>query len=202
MSGEHSTRTRGPRLLWGRVAFYGLSLALVFALGAWSAGDDTADAELEEARAEVERLSQENMHLRAERDALEAGGALDAEEASTAGGDDADESVEADPDEDAAGDTDPDDGDAGDTDQGDGETGDAEQEDTATEAEAADAGAGDTGDPAESGTYVVREGDTGRSIAETVYGDQDLWPLIAEANDLDGANALQVDQELVIPPPE
>lgn len=197
---EHPPPRNHPRILWGRVAFYGLSLLLVFALGSWSAADDTADAQLAETRAEVERLAQENVNLRAEKEALEAGGALDAE-ASAPDDEEPDDPEGGGPNGIDPGDTDPDgsvaegsespaeDDGTEDGDDGDGNAAEAVDPDEAPAAE----------EPG-SGTYVVRQGDTGMSIAEEVYGDQDLWPLIAEANDLGGANALQVDQELVIPP--
>lgn len=190
MKGDSDPRSRTqPRILWGRVAFFGVALVLAFALGAWSAADDTAEVELEEARAEIERLAQENVGLRAENEALAAGEALEAEAASEQDEDvsdeaDADDQVE---DTDGPEESEP----PGDDDTAEGEsTVDTEEPGTP----------GDDGSAMSS--YVVQQGDTGHDIAETVYGDRDLWPLIADANDLEGANALQVDQELVIPPSE
>jgi nucleoid-associated protein YgaU len=50
--------------------------------------------------------------------------------------------------------------------------------------------------------YTVAEGDTGAEIAEQFYGDQDGWPAIAEANDIDPGAPLRVGEELEIPAPE
>jgi nucleoid-associated protein YgaU len=50
--------------------------------------------------------------------------------------------------------------------------------------------------------YTVAEGDTGAEIAEQFYGDQDGWPAIAEANDIDPGDPLRVGVELEIPAPE
>lgn len=50
------------------------------------------------------------------------------------------------------------------------------------------------------GTYVVQEGDTLSTIAETVYGDPTAFGLIAAANDLVGTSATLVGQALTIPP--
>lgn len=190
MKGDLDPRSRTrPRILWGRVAFFGVTLVLAFALGAWSAGDDSAEVELHEARSEIERLAQENVGLRAENEALEAGEALNAEAASDQDDDVSDE-----------GDADDQVGDA----EGPEESGPADDDDPSEGERTADAEEHETpgADESATGTYVVQQGDTGHDIAETVYGDRDLWPLIAEANDLEGANALQVDQELVIPPSE
>jgi nucleoid-associated protein YgaU len=76
---------------------------------------------------------------------------------------------------------------------------------SAQPSEQASEGEGKSGEP--SGdfpqNYTVAEGDTGASIAERFYGDPDLWPAIAEANDIDPEGGLRVGAELEIPkPPE
>jgi len=48
-------------------------------------------------------------------------------------------------------------------------------------------------------SYTVQENDTLQTIAERVYGDGALFPLIAAANDVDSAN-LRIGDSLVIPP--
>ncbi len=57
--------------------------------------------------------------------------------------------------------------------------------------------------PAPSGatSYIVVEGDTLSDIAEALYGNDGLWPLIAEANGiaLDDANDIAPGTLLVIP---
>ena len=70
-----------------------------------------------------------------------------------------------------------------------------------------DGGDGDGGDDGEGDDefpqeYTVAEGDTGAEIAEQFYGDQDGWPAIAEANDIDPGAPLRVGEELEIPAPE
>ncbi|MET3513407.1 YD repeat-containing protein [Pseudacidovorax sp. 1753] len=49
------------------------------------------------------------------------------------------------------------------------------------------------------GTYAVGAGDTLQSIARGAYGDQSLWYLIADANDLSGNGDLKSGQVLTIP---
>lgn len=49
------------------------------------------------------------------------------------------------------------------------------------------------------GGYIVRQGDTLQSIALAVYGDAQLWYLIADANGVTGSDELQVNQTLKIP---
>lgn len=48
-------------------------------------------------------------------------------------------------------------------------------------------------------TYVVEPGDTGTGIARRLYGRQDVWPQIAELNDLSPTATLDVGQELQVP---
>lgn len=54
--------------------------------------------------------------------------------------------------------------------------------------------------PAATGsTYTVRNGDTLKSIARQVWGDADMWYLIAQANNLGGNETLVAGQVLQIP---
>ena len=50
--------------------------------------------------------------------------------------------------------------------------------------------------------YTVREGDTLGKIAQEMYGDASLWPMIFEANkdQISDPNLIRVGQELKIPP--
>ncbi|KHK58654.1 hypothetical protein PI87_02585 [Ralstonia sp. A12] len=52
---------------------------------------------------------------------------------------------------------------------------------------------------AATGQYTIRSGDTLRSIAQSAYGDAELWYQIADANDLRSDNDLRVGQTLTIP---
>jgi nucleoid-associated protein YgaU len=54
--------------------------------------------------------------------------------------------------------------------------------------------------PADTKTYVVKQGDTLRGIAEKFYDDASLDDLIAEANGITDATQLSVGRELTIPP--
>lgn len=49
--------------------------------------------------------------------------------------------------------------------------------------------------------YVVRDGDTLAAIAENVYGDESLWPLILEANQerIADPEHLRIGTSLLIP---
>ena len=49
------------------------------------------------------------------------------------------------------------------------------------------------------GSYVVRQGDTLPAIAAALWGDAQMWYLIAEANGLTGSEPLTEGQSLVIP---
>jgi YD repeat-containing protein len=54
--------------------------------------------------------------------------------------------------------------------------------------------------PASAATaYTVRSGDTLRSIAQSVWGDADMWYLIAESNGLSASSQLVAGQLLTIP---
>lgn len=48
-------------------------------------------------------------------------------------------------------------------------------------------------------TYTVKNGDTLQSIARAVWGDADMWYLIADANGLTNSNTLTAGQVLTIP---
>ena len=48
-------------------------------------------------------------------------------------------------------------------------------------------------------SYVVHDGETLRSIAQTTWGDAGLWYMIAAANGLNGSEALVAGQTLIIP---
>jgi LysM domain len=48
-------------------------------------------------------------------------------------------------------------------------------------------------------SYAVRDGDTLRAIAQAVWGDADLWWMIAEANGLVGTERLTGGMNLIIP---
>ena len=50
-----------------------------------------------------------------------------------------------------------------------------------------------------SSTYTIKSGDTLQSIARTVWGDADMWYLLADANGLTNANALTAGQVLTVP---
>jgi nucleoid-associated protein YgaU len=69
-----------------------------------------------------------------------------------------------------------------------------------TEEPAEGEGDGEDAAAGETRTYEVQSGDTLTSIAQRMYGDPQKFPLIADANDLDGQ--LVVGQELIIPPDE
>lgn len=60
---EYDDEYAGGRPLWGRIGLLLLGLLLIFFLGRCTAGG-ASNAELEEARAEVTRLSEENAELR------------------------------------------------------------------------------------------------------------------------------------------
>ncbi len=48
--------------------------------------------------------------------------------------------------------------------------------------------------------YEVQPGDTLSTIAASVYGDPTAFAIIASANNISGANQLQIGQQLIIPP--
>lgn len=53
--------------------------------------------------------------------------------------------------------------------------------------------------PASPGNYVVSQGDTLSSIALTMFGDAQLWYVIADANGIRSDSDLKVGQQIVIP---
>lgn len=52
-----------------------------------------------------------------------------------------------------------------------------------------------------SARYTVASGDTLRSIAQGVYGDSNLWYLIANANGLEADDPLVPGSSLILPMP-
>jgi YD repeat-containing protein len=48
-------------------------------------------------------------------------------------------------------------------------------------------------------SYTVRDNDTLRSVALAVWGDANLWYMLAEANGLDGSEILVTGQSLIVP---
>lgn len=84
---------------------------------------------------------------------------------------------------------------------GDAEAGPTEPEGSAATESPAEEDTGGSGDTLPE-TYTVQSGDTGYAIAERLYGDRDMWPVIAEQNDINAGSALQVGQELTLPAPE
>lgn len=169
---RRQTAPAGGRVLWGRVAFYGVTLLLAFLLGRFTAPSDDAEtvADLESDKADLEaRIEQ----LEAEIEALEAGGVNDdgaaAPEAEAVSDDDADDVA--------------DEGGASDDDAG-----------TPTDEEASPS-------PDEGTVHVVRDGEHLFGIAEAHYGDGERWRDIAEANGLSSEDVLIEGTELIIPPP-
>src|SRR5262249_17734801 len=51
-------------------------------------------------------------------------------------------------------------------------------------------------------TRTVKRGDNLSKIAKEVYGDPDMWPLIALANGIDRPDMIKPGQELLLPPAE
>jgi nucleoid-associated protein YgaU len=56
--------------------------------------------------------------------------------------------------------------------------------------------------PSASQSYTVKSGDTLSKISKAFYGDASQYMKIAEANNIDNPDLIQVGQELVIPPAE
>jgi nucleoid-associated protein YgaU len=56
--------------------------------------------------------------------------------------------------------------------------------------------------PSASQSYTVKSGDTLSKISKAFYGDASQYMKIAEANNIDNPDVIQVGQELVIPPAE
>lgn len=142
------------RILWGRIAVYGVAFLLVFLMGScWGARGGPDEDEVADLESQVSALQDENRELRETVDAMSAGQPQ-------------------------------------------------EPEPTPTPDETADTDDETTDETDEPRTYTVQSGDTLRGIAADVYGDPNLWELIADANGLTRETVLTVGQELVIPPSE
>ena len=170
---------RGTQILWGRVIVLLLALALAFWLGTTFGGDESAQGQLEEQRAEIARLESQVAALEAEVAAVDAGGEDE-------GGDGAGVPRASEPAEDDESNQ----GDEGDEANRDEEQTEAAEEQTETTPANAE------GDGTE---YVVQSGDSLAAIAQEVYGDPTLWREIARANDLDEPYSLTVGDTLDIP---
>lgn len=186
MDYEYDDEPLEGRVLWGRIAVYGVAFALVFLLGNCMGGGDggTSEADLEELTEQVRTLASENTVLEQQLAAATAG-----QGASTTGSDD----TSAGEPETEGGGTPTGDGGNG---QAGGESGDGGDSDGGDDG----GDDGDDGEAAGTETYTVRSGDSLYAIATEFYGDGSKWRLIAEANGLDDDNRLTVGQELRIPP--
>jgi hypothetical protein len=69
---EHEDDFAG-RILWGRVAVYGVSLLLAFTLGWCASPTGAPQAEFDDQRDQISALAEENENLRNQLDALSAG---------------------------------------------------------------------------------------------------------------------------------
>ncbi|WP_217591466.1 LysM peptidoglycan-binding domain-containing protein, partial [Burkholderia sp. GbtcB21] len=49
------------------------------------------------------------------------------------------------------------------------------------------------------GTWTVREGETLKSIASALWGDETLWYVLADANGLKSTDELKAGQTLTVP---
>ena len=58
---------------------------------------------------------------------------------------------------------------------------------------------GGNGEAATAQAYMVREGDTLRSVARLFFGDESLWYLIAGANGLTSSDTLAAGMVITIP---
>jgi nucleoid-associated protein YgaU len=163
----------GGRVLWGRMAVYGVTLLLAFLLGSCVGGWGQVDRdELTEANKEIARLQTEVISYEETLEAMSANAAdpprVPIEDEGVAGT------------------------------EGDAATGATEGETAGDEAD--DTVDGEAAATGETRTYTVQEGDTLYIIAQRMYGDGQKFPLIAEANDLSRDTPLRVGNELVIPP--
>jgi nucleoid-associated protein YgaU len=165
------------RVLWGRVAFLGGALLVAFLLGRLTGSDGVPAAQVQERDQRIEQLADEADGLRRQVEALQAGAPADTDEAPGQAG--ADTAIA-----DARGDA-PDRPDAK-ASQAPAPKQGQEQQDQ------------DQGQPA-ADTYQVQSDDTLYTIAERVYGDGNQWTRIAQANNLDGNQPLNVGQDLQIP---
>lgn len=163
----------GGRVLWGRLAVYGVTLLLAFLLGSCVGGWGQVDKEeLTEANREIQRLQEEVVTYEETIEAMSANAAeaprVPLEEEDVAGA------------------------------EGDGAIGEGEGAADATETD--DTVDGEAAAAGETRTYTVEDGDTLYNIAQKMYGDGQKFPVIAEANDLSRDTPLRVGNELVIPP--
>jgi nucleoid-associated protein YgaU len=206
---EHEARTRRPqqgRVLWGRFAFWGVMLLLMFGIGRVSDSDDT-HLEVLRLEQQVTELAEQNQELRNEIEARQAGGTNDAvepeETAAPQPPAQEGEEVEAAPEADAADgepDAEPSSGVAV-ADESAAAAQPAPEEaspEEATPVEPADED--EAGEEPDARTYTVLQGDTLHDISQRMYGDPQQSTLIAEANGLTRDTPLQVGQELRIPP--
>lgn len=180
MDYEYDDEPLEGRILWGRIAVYGMAFVLIFLLGScFGSRGAPSDAEVEELSERVRDLASENEVLEQQLEAASAGSGQDAPTDDGGGADGAEPTAT------------PDTGADGETEGGEGETGNGE------------GGEGDGGDAGgEVRIYQVESGDNLYTIAQELYGDGNKWRLIAEENGLDASNPLTVGQELRIPPGE
>ena len=166
------TGPRGGRILWGRVGILATALLLMFALGQCTAGSEPAADEVEDLRATVDRLEEENADLRSQLDALEAGSAEPEGEEDSEEGEQEEEQTS--------------------------QASDTEQPDESADQEAA---AAEADPPAEEEprTHEVQQGEYLFTIAEEYYGDGAKFHLIVDANDISRDDPLRPGQTLTIP---
>jgi LysM repeat protein len=90
------------RILWGRIAVYGVAFVIVFILGTWWGGRGEPDEErIVELQTEVARLEEQNRELQSTIDTLSAGEQAEPEEATEEDDEEAEEPEES-PEEDNA----------------------------------------------------------------------------------------------------
>ena len=156
-------------MLWGRLAVAGVALLGCFLLGRASVERGVSQATFATAQQRITQLEQENRDI-AERQVATAAGGIDTSPAPS-------EPAPAAPEAAAS--------------PAPAQAAEPSEAAPSEPAPAASAPAGIS--------YTVREDDTLQIIAERVYGDGALFPLIAEANDVDSTN-LVIGDTLVIPP--
>lgn len=170
-----STRERAGRqtgrVLWGRVAVAGVALLVCFLAGRASVERGVSQATFDGAQQRITQLEQENRDL-AERQVATAAGGIDTPPVPT-------EPTAADP--------------------APSEPAPAASQPPPDPAAPAPSEAVPSEAAPAAGSYTVLENDTLQIIAERVYGDGALFPLIAEANEVDSTN-LRIGDTLVIPP--
>lgn len=173
MDYEYDEEPLEGRVLWGRIAVYGMAFVLVFLLGScFGARGAPSDDEVQELSERVRDLASENAVLEQQLDATSGGaGAEQPAPTETGAGDTGSGEQPAD----AAEATEPAGGEGADQDQTEAASGETQ-------------------------VYRVESGDNLYGIAERVYGDGSQWRIIADENGLDASNPLTVGQELRIPP--